>query len=211
MRLHFHFGLKLPLILLVLLLTELLIPARCFQATVSTRLSIQHAAGTVVRLETTRLYQRQSEEQEPLTSSSSSSPSSSLLDDNNDVAEFDTSHNNDDDDDNDDDDENNPYSSDTAPQTSTTNNGYKRDKLWLETATDKFLEDTNVENGESIAAANNILLSMEDVNEVKGLMSAWARRGSPLIVEQLLKRIIDDMHAGNDAIFVSTRFYAIVR
>ena len=84
--------------------------------------------------------------------------------------------------------------------TGTTTTSFQRDNLWLEKATDKFLSKNN----------NNDFITMEDVHEVKGLMSAWARRASPLVVESLLKRIIDDMRAGNTAIFVSTRFYAIV-
>ena len=83
--------------------------------------------------------------------------------------------------------------------TGTTTASFQRDNLWLEKATDKFLSKNN-----------NNFITMEDVHEVKGLMSAWARRASPLVVESLLKRIIDDMRAGNTAIFVSTRFYAIV-
>lgn len=85
---------------------------------------------------------------------------------------------------------------------------FQRDQLWLETSTSNFLEAGNNHN------KNNddplLFLSMDEVNQVKGLMSAWAKRGSPLMVERLLKRIIDDMRAGNHGISVSTRFYAIV-
>ena len=101
---------------------------------------------------------------------------------------------------------------------------FERDKQWLEKATARFL--TQQQDGFDVdhhgqqqqlqqqqlqqQLSSLPLLTIEDVHEIKGLMTAWARRGSPLVVESLLKRIIDDMRAGNTEIHVSTRFYAIV-
>lgn len=56
-------------------------------------------------------------------------------------------------------------------------------------------------------------LTAEDIESLSGLMAAWARRGSvhaALSVEKLLKRIVDDMHAGNDVAKVTTRMYTYV-
>jgi hypothetical protein len=85
---------------------------------------------------------------------------------------------------------------------------FQRDTQWLEKATARFLTPSQPQSQSQQQSQQQ--LTLEDVHEIKGLMSAWARRGSPRIVESLLKRIIDDMRAGNTGIHVSTRFYAIV-
>jgi hypothetical protein len=102
------------------------------------------------------------------------------------------------------------------PTTQQGSASFQRDKQWLEKATARFLTRQDCSDGadgqqpQEQQQQQQVLLTLDDVHEIKGLMTAWARRGSPLIVESLLKRIIDDMRAGNTAIHVSTRFYAIV-
>jgi hypothetical protein len=56
-------------------------------------------------------------------------------------------------------------------------------------------------------------LSEEDVEAITGLMGAWARKHSvdaALTIEKLLKRIIDDMKAGNTAIAIRTQHYVLL-
>ena len=81
---------------------------------------------------------------------------------------------------------------------------YGRDQASLEKATEQFLSDREVYPLGK--------LSEEDVETITGLMAAWARRRSveaALTVEALLKRIIDDMKAGNMDIHVRTQHYTL--
>ena len=84
---------------------------------------------------------------------------------------------------------------------------YTRNEEWLEEATRDVLEDK-----EGLYPLGE--LTREDVDSIAGLMAAWARRGSvhaALTVERLLKRVVDDMRAGNhDVAQVSTRMYTYV-
>lgn len=80
------------------------------------------------------------------------------------------------------------------------NNNFERNERWLEDATEKFVD---VPLGD---------LTEDDGRTVIGLMVAWSRRRSTdaaMIVEQLLKRIVDEMQAGNKEVHVSTRMYSI--
>lgn len=93
-------------------------------------------------------------------------------------------------------------SSDTPKTSSGTTAGpsslpLKATNTWLEEATINFVYQRPIGT-----------LLMEDVNEAKGLMSAWARRGEPLQVEFLLKRIIDDQNYGSN-VSLSTQHYSI--
>ena len=75
---------------------------------------------------------------------------------------------------------------------------------WLESSTEEMLDPEKVPLGS---------LSVDDVESIVGLMSAWVRRRSveaAQVVEQLLKRIVDDMRAGNPQVHVSARLYTIV-
>ena len=81
---------------------------------------------------------------------------------------------------------------------------YERNQKWLEEATAKLL-DLRISPFGS--------LTPDDVESIAGLMVAWARRrsvDSALMVEELLKRVIDDLRAGNPSIKVTTRMYTIV-
>jgi hypothetical protein len=74
----------------------------------------------------------------------------------------------------------------------------------LEEATQEMLDVTRVPLGS---------LSQDDVESIAGLMAAWVRRRSvdaALTVEQLLKRVVDDMRAQNPDVFVTARMYTIV-
>ena len=78
-------------------------------------------------------------------------------------------------------------------------NNFLRDERWLESATDKVLDLSNMPLGS---------LTEDDVTSLAGLMIAWSRRMSvegAMVVERLLKRIIDDMRAGNRNVHVSTK------
>lgn len=80
------------------------------------------------------------------------------------------------------------------------NNNFERNERWLEEATGKFVK---VPLGR---------LREDDGRTVIGLMVAWSRRKSleaALIVEKLLKRIVDEMRAGSEDVHVSTRMYSI--
>jgi hypothetical protein len=81
---------------------------------------------------------------------------------------------------------------------------YQRDESWLERATDEILDPKHVPVGS---------LNADDVESIVGLMTAWGRRKSvaaALTVESLLKRVIDDMKAGNRKVKTTTRLYTIV-
>jgi hypothetical protein len=81
---------------------------------------------------------------------------------------------------------------------------YTRDEKWLEDATDEFLDMDKIPLG---------TLTQDDVESITGLMAAWVRRRSveaALIVEQLLKRVVDDMRANNPDVHVAARMYTIV-
>eukprot|EP00535_Pseudo-nitzschia_heimii_P005540 CAMPEP_0197187390 /NCGR_PEP_ID=MMETSP1423-20130617/15767_1 /TAXON_ID=476441 /ORGANISM="Pseudo-nitzschia heimii, Strain UNC1101" /LENGTH=1092 /DNA_ID=CAMNT_0042638951 /DNA_START=108 /DNA_END=3386 /DNA_ORIENTATION=- len=78
-----------------------------------------------------------------------------------------------------------------------------RNEHWLEDATNKFSDVTSFPLGN---------LTEDDVVSLTGLMVAWSRRRSleaAMVVEKLLKRIVDDMEAGNRDVHVSTRMYTI--
>ena len=80
---------------------------------------------------------------------------------------------------------------------------FPRNKDWLEHATEELLDEQVYPKGKLIE---------EDVESIAGLMAAWARRRSvhaALMVERLLKRVIDDMRAGTD-IHVHTGLYTRV-
>lgn len=81
---------------------------------------------------------------------------------------------------------------------------FPRNEKWLEEATSEILDHDVYPIGDLVA---------EDVESISGLMAAWARRGSvnaALNVERLLKRIVDDINAGNVDVKVSTRQYTYV-
>jgi hypothetical protein len=81
---------------------------------------------------------------------------------------------------------------------------FSRQEQWLEDATNNTLDFEKVPLGS---------LTEDDVESITGLMAAWVRRRSidaALAVEKLLKRVVDDMRAGNTDIQVTTRMYTIV-
>eukprot|EP00977_Amphora_coffeiformis_P001907 scaffold362_cov176-Amphora_coffeaeformis.AAC.33 len=81
---------------------------------------------------------------------------------------------------------------------------YGRDQESLGKATDQFLND------DKMYALGK--LTEEDMETITGLMAAWARRRSldaALKVEALLKRVIDDLKAGNTDIHVRTQHYTL--
>ena len=67
--------------------------------------------------------------------------------------------------------------------------------------TDEVLDEDRIPIGD---------LTPDDVGAIAGLMSAWARtktRRGAHTVEKLLKRIVDDINAGNMEVKVTTRMY----
>lgn len=81
---------------------------------------------------------------------------------------------------------------------------YERNQKWLEEATAELMDLKTFPIG---------TLTPDDVQSVAGLMAAWVRRRSvdaALMVEELLKRVVDDLRAGNRSIKVTTRMYTIV-
>lgn len=81
---------------------------------------------------------------------------------------------------------------------------FSRQENWLEEASAEILDREEVPLGS---------LTEEDVDSIAGIMSAWIRRRSldaALHVETLLKRVVDDMRAGNNDIHVTARMYTIV-
>lgn len=81
---------------------------------------------------------------------------------------------------------------------------FSRKANWLEEATEDVLNLENLPVG---------TLTEEGVESITGLMEAWVRRRSleaALSVEKLLKRVVDDLRAGNTDIRVTTRMYTIV-
>jgi len=82
--------------------------------------------------------------------------------------------------------------------------GYSRNEDRLEEATADVLD---------LHAYPTGTLTIDDCEAMSSLMAAWARRGSvhaALNVEKLLKRIVDDINAGNPAARVRTRHYTFV-
>jgi hypothetical protein len=82
-------------------------------------------------------------------------------------------------------------------------NNLVRNERWLEDATDKLLDLSTLPLGS---------LTENDVLSITGLMVRWSRRKSiegAIAVERLLKRVVDDMRAGNQDVHVSTRMYTI--
>eukprot|EP00980_Cylindrotheca_fusiformis_P028627 scaffold22620_cov131-Cylindrotheca_fusiformis.AAC.22 len=80
---------------------------------------------------------------------------------------------------------------------------FARNELWLEDATEEFLDVEKIPIG---------TMAQSDVETTTGLMAAWVRRQSveaALTVEQLLKRVVDDMRAGNPDVHVTARMYTI--
>lgn len=99
----------------------------------------------------------------------------------------------DDDDENDGEEEDEPYLG-----------SYARNDEWLEEATATVLDLKKLPLG---------ALSPEDISSICGIMSAWVKRCSVeacLTVEKLLKRVVDDMRAGNPDAYVTARMYTIV-
>lgn len=81
---------------------------------------------------------------------------------------------------------------------------YARNEEWLEEATTTVLDLEQLPLGS---------LTPEDVSSISGLMSAWVKRCSVeacLTVEQLLKRVVDDMRVNNPDAYVTARMYTIV-
>ena len=81
---------------------------------------------------------------------------------------------------------------------------FERNQKWLEEATAEMLDLKTFPIG---------TLTADDVDSITGLMAAWVRRRSmdaALMVEELLKRVVDDLRAGNQSIQVTTRMYTIV-
>jgi hypothetical protein len=81
---------------------------------------------------------------------------------------------------------------------------YERNQKWLEKATAELMDHKTFPIG---------TLTPDDVESIAGLMAAWVRRksvGAALRVEELLKRVVDDLRAGNRSIKVTTRMYTIV-
>jgi hypothetical protein len=81
---------------------------------------------------------------------------------------------------------------------------FARNDNWLEDATDDILDEEIYPDGS---------LAEGDLETINALMVAWVRRRSTeaaLTVERLLKRVVDDMHAGNDRVHVNTRMYTYV-
>lgn len=79
-----------------------------------------------------------------------------------------------------------------------------KSEAWLEEATLEMLDFDVFPLGH---------LSKADMESINGLMAAWAKRGSlhaALSVEKLLKRIVDDMRAGNQIAHVTSRMYTYV-
>jgi len=78
---------------------------------------------------------------------------------------------------------------------------FTRNEEWLEDAT------------RDVYALPVGSLTADDMESISSLMVAWARRRSTqaaVTVEQLLKRVIDDMHANNKAVHVNTKMYTHV-
>jgi len=74
---------------------------------------------------------------------------------------------------------------------------------WLEDATERIFDLLTVPLGS---------LTEDNVMSITGLMIAWSRRRSlegALTVERLLKRVVDDMRAGNEEVQVSTKMYIV--
>jgi hypothetical protein len=95
-----------------------------------------------------------------------------------------------------------------SPHTNTNNAPlpapFARNEQWLEDATDDYLDEQMYPPGS---------LAEDDLESINALMVAWARRRSTeaaLTVEKLLKRVVDDMNAGNDRVHVNTRMYTHV-
>jgi hypothetical protein len=81
---------------------------------------------------------------------------------------------------------------------------FSRKANWLEESTEDVLNIEKLPLG---------TLTEEDVESITGLMAAWVRRRSleaALSVEKLLKRVVDDLRAGNTDIRVTARMYTIV-
>lgn len=80
----------------------------------------------------------------------------------------------------------------------------ERHHQWLEMATAELLDLNTFPMG---------TLTPDNVESISGLMAAWVRRRSvdaALMVEELLKRVVDDLRAGNRSIKVTARMYTIV-
>ena len=80
---------------------------------------------------------------------------------------------------------------------------FSMNEQWLEEATEDALDLENYPLGSLIS---------DDVESIVGLMASWVRRHSveaALTVERLLKRIVDELRAGNPKVQVNTRLYTI--
>lgn len=80
---------------------------------------------------------------------------------------------------------------------------FERSERWLEEATEKIFDSSMLPLGS---------LADDDIVAITGLMIAWSRRNSlegALKVEDLLKRVVDDMRAGNGDAYVSTKMYIV--
>jgi hypothetical protein len=93
---------------------------------------------------------------------------------------------------------------------SSISHAFSRDGGWLEEATATLL-DASATGSYPLGE-----LSEEDVECIGGVMAAWSRRSpgslrAALSVEKLLKRVADDVRAGNPSARVTTRLYTYVR
>lgn len=81
---------------------------------------------------------------------------------------------------------------------------YARDREWLAKATEVVLDHNHYPLGS---------LTLEDVDKITVLMVSWVRQRSikaALSVENLLKRVVDDMRANNKQVHVTAKMYALV-
>jgi len=91
----------------------------------------------------------------------------------------------------------------SASTSTSQGNNFARSERWLEDATAKILDPSIMPLGR---------LTEDDVVSITSLMIAWSRRKSleaAMTVEQLLKRIVDDLRAGNQDVYVSTKIYTV--
>ena len=80
---------------------------------------------------------------------------------------------------------------------------FSRNEKWLDQATEEILDEENFAVGS---------LSVDDVESIVGLMAAWVRRRSVtagMMVERLLKRVVDEMRVLNPDVHVTSRMYTL--
>ena len=80
---------------------------------------------------------------------------------------------------------------------------YARDRQWLAKATEVVQDHSNYPLGH---------LTPEDVDKITELMGAWVKQRSvkaALSVDNLLKRVVDDMRANNHHVSVNAKMYSL--